>query len=124
GLHARSVAVYLTCVVACTDHDLFSRCLFEVRAVPRHLHSFPTRRSSDLAEQTRHAAGERLDDIEVRGGRVHRHAGAAAAQLIERSEEHTSELQSRENLVCRLLLEKKKQKDQGPNCPAARSRRW
>src|SRR5207302_2887727 len=26
---------------------------------------------------------------------------------IERSEEHTSELQSRENLVCRLLLEKK-----------------
>src|SRR5690606_41204390 len=28
----------------------------------------------------------------------------------ERSEEHTSELQSRENLVCRLLLEKKKMK--------------
>src|SRR5207302_3881662 len=28
---------------------------------------------------------------------------------LERSEEHTSELQSRENLVCRLLLEKKKQ---------------
>src|SRR5690606_41871744 len=29
-------------------------------------------------------------------------------RLSERSEEHTSELQSRENLVCRLLLEKKK----------------
>src|SRR5690606_41740753 len=29
----------------------------------------------------------------------------------ERSEEHTSELQSRENLVCRLLLEKKKKKE-------------
>src|SRR5690606_39583862 len=28
--------------------------------------------------------------------------------LTTRSEEHTSELQSRENLVCRLLLEKKK----------------
>src|SRR5690606_41155756 len=28
--------------------------------------------------------------------------------LFDRSEEHTSELQSRENLVCRLLLEKKK----------------
>src|SRR5690606_40085451 len=27
--------------------------------------------------------------------------------IVERSEEHTSELQSRENLVCRLLLEKK-----------------
>src|SRR5690606_39626797 len=29
--------------------------------------------------------------------------------LLDRSEEHTSELQSRENLVCRLLLEKKKE---------------
>src|SRR5690606_41843020 len=39
--------------------------------------------------------------------------GNAAAVIVdnrsfERSEEHTSELQSRENLVCRLLLEKKK----------------
>src|SRR5690606_40092980 len=32
-----------------------------------------------------------------------------------RSEEHTSELQSRENLVCRLLLEKKKKKKQLDN---------
>src|SRR5690606_40761482 len=31
----------------------------------------------------------------------------AAARCAARSEEHTSELQSRENLVCRLLLEKK-----------------
>src|SRR5690606_41925844 len=30
----------------------------------------------------------------------------AAARLLDRSEEHTSELQSRENLLCRLLLEK------------------
>src|SRR5688572_31682483 len=30
--------------------------------------------------------------------------------IISRSEEHTSELQSQSNLVCRLLLEKKKQK--------------
>src|SRR5690606_40978210 len=30
------------------------------------------------------------------------------ARRVNRSEEHTSELQSRENLVCRLLLEKKK----------------
>src|SRR2546430_11628862 len=34
-------------------------------------------------------------------------SGASAAR--ERSEEHTSELQSQSNLVCRLLLEKKKQ---------------
>src|SRR5690606_41729038 len=33
-------------------------------------------------------------------------------QLPPRSEEHTSELQSRENLVCRLLLEKKKNNTQ------------
>src|SRR5438477_6142989 len=32
--------------------------------------------------------------------------------LVERSEEHTSELQSHVNLVCRLLLEKKKAPDQ------------
>src|SRR5690606_39352309 len=34
---------------------------------------------------------------------------ARALRAEDRSEEHTSELQSRENLVCRLLLEKKKQ---------------
>src|SRR5690606_41980446 len=33
---------------------------------------------------------------------------AARRTMSRRSEEHTSELQSRENLVCRLLLEKKK----------------
>src|SRR5690606_13075740 len=32
-------------------------------------------------------------------------------EVVKRSEEHTSELQSRENLVCRLLLEKKKKKN-------------
>src|SRR3712207_7729917 len=35
--------------------------------------------------------------------------GAAAQVLLDRSEEHTSELQSRQYLVCRLLLEKKKE---------------
>src|SRR2546421_9105203 len=35
-------------------------------------------------------------------------SGAAASPVIARSEEHTSELQSRSDLVCRLLLEKKK----------------
>src|SRR5690606_41854952 len=34
-----------------------------------------------------------------------------------RSEEHTSELQSRENLVCRLLLEKKKERITCIDCP-------
>src|SRR5688572_31036642 len=34
------------------------------------------------------------------------------AERLPRSEEHTSELQSQSNLVCRLLLEKKKRKEQ------------
>src|SRR5687768_18137923 len=42
---------------------------------------------------------------------VHRlHRLAPEAVRLERSEEHTSELQSRLHLVCRLLLEKKKKK--------------
>src|SRR5690606_41376954 len=40
-------------------------------------------------------------------GQARRQSGSRAAGAA-RSEEHTSELQSRENLVCRLLLEKKK----------------
>src|SRR2546427_5436039 len=43
--------------------------------------------------------------------RCHRKGGPAAwasPRVIMRSEEHTSELQSQSNLVCRLLLEKKK----------------
>src|SRR5436309_10292093 len=42
------------------------------------------------------------------------HAGQQREMIVldqdDRSEEHTSELQSRENLVCRLLLEKKKKR--------------
>src|SRR3712207_8919221 len=39
---------------------------------------------------------------------VHERAGVRGHRLRARSEEHTSELQSRQYLVCRLLLEKKK----------------
>src|SRR5436309_9497840 len=42
-------------------------------------------------------------------------AGHPTRAAETRSEEHTSELQSRENLVCRLLLEKKKKKKQKIN---------
>src|SRR5947208_6932432 len=38
------------------------------------------------------------------------HRGQPVAPLLNRSEEHTSELQSPDHLVCRLLLEKKKKK--------------
>src|SRR5690349_23680228 len=39
--------------------------------------------------------------------------------IQERSEEHTSELQSRRDLVCRLLLEKKKRSNDSPSTMAA-----
>src|SRR5258708_24793620 len=55
--------------------------------------------------------GERPDD-EVDGRRDHRAVGGALERreqrAVRRSEEHTSELQSPDHLVCRLLLEKKK----------------
>src|SRR2546430_8104840 len=46
-----------------------------------------------------------LEERLTRPGTLER---ATAAVVAERSEEHTSELQSQSNLVCRLLLEKKK----------------
>src|SRR5690606_39733056 len=68
--------------------------------IPRDLHSFPTRRSSDLRRRSRksRACAASLGPEPRRRRRTARH----------RSEEHTSELQSREKLVCRLLREKKK----------------
>src|SRR5690606_40286582 len=52
---------------------------------------------------------DRLADYAGVGNQVVRDA------LAIRSEEHTSELQSRENLVCRLLLEKKKKNEETPH---------
>src|SRR5690606_40208655 len=93
------------------------------------LHSFPTRRSSDLGYPMHRSTPLRAqpvgDDIGSRSesenqprrnSRTRRAALKTGGVLllsviapgIARSEEHTSELQSRENLVCRLLLEKKK----------------
>src|SRR5436309_9671357 len=65
------------------------------------------------------------DALPISGGEDAEGAGEAARWLLglflggdrlrARSEEHTSELQSRENLVCRLLLEKKKKKKKNKN---------
>ena len=69
----------------------------------RDLHSFPTRRSSDLllGEEKLDAALLPIGDFYTMGP-----DDAARAARAVRSEEHTSELQSPCNLVCRLLLEK------------------
>src|SRR5690606_41120881 len=97
----------------------------------RDLHSFPTRRSSDLGAGTFQPVKEEdvaqhpmhSEQIVIHQDNVKRllhHDGNIVAvgttsmrsleslywygvKLLERSEEHTSELQSRENLVCRLL---------------------
>src|SRR5207249_12262027 len=86
------------------------------------LHSFPTRRSSDLHPlpgddriHERHRAHHLLEP-DPRSARSRDAVGALRVfaevgrlcPRVRRSEEHTSELQSRFDLVCRLLLEKKK----------------
>src|SRR5699024_11218120 len=83
-------------------------------AAHRGLHAFPTRRSSDLGGADRGGAVRaRAGSHPHRGGRLG--AGVHRRRLVlPRSEEHTSELQSRFDLVCRLLLEKKKQRPRPP----------
>src|SRR5690606_41146705 len=100
-------------------------------AYTRHLPAFPTRRPSDLigepAEQVQLEscdAAAQAKALAVRAAAASAVVGraahaderellgtdrprAGASRFEVRSEEHTSELQSRENLVCRLLLEKK-----------------
>src|SRR5688572_32514450 len=90
----------------------------------RDLHSFPTRRSSDLptsapsSRKTPRPARDNRSSSRPATGRATRAATPAAAPSPRpRSEEHTSELQSQSNLVCRLLLEKKKQERQAMTHP-------
>src|SRR5690606_41798701 len=93
------------------------------------LHSFPPRRSSDLSAKLRWTASSeidafvryeiiRTDDQSLVGKRFATGDNTLAREHViqlddleagteYRSEEHTSELQSRENLICRLLLGKK-----------------
>src|SRR5687768_17680283 len=97
-----------------------------IRRPPRST-LFPTRRSSDLGRAGADRRGPEDERREVRqedaapaARRGATRAPAAEGQcgawmtsptsLQFRSEEHTSELQSRLHLVCRLLLEKKKKK--------------
>src|SRR5690606_41894712 len=86
-------------------------------SAPLALLSFPTRRSSDLAHAFRGRDHRHDDGPALRRRPLHLRVPRAepARRGLQggvrvpraRSEEHTSELQSRENLVCRLLLEKK-----------------
>src|SRR5262245_64323483 len=97
----------------------FFYCLGHHRA----LHSFPTRRSSDLLSTwlwrpSATAHWRRFATSTSRSALCSRSIAIATASAdcsccrrpTTRSEEHTSELQSLRHLVCRLLLEKKKNK--------------
>src|SRR5699024_12683384 len=89
-------------------------CSFFSSRTLRDLHSFPTRRSSDLILSMMfslaniypcmNAAKVAIPTAAVRTDQTI----SNAVGMATRSEEHTSELQSRFDLVCRLLLEKKK----------------
>src|SRR2546428_6990508 len=83
-------------------------------AVPPHFFFLMIRRPprSTLFPYTtlfRSLPPDRLTSLQAEAG-----SEAPAARSSPRSEEHTSELQSRSDLVCRLLLEKKKR-----TCPVA-----
>src|SRR2546430_17192294 len=66
---------------------------------------------SGLASESRVSMDATLTSCEVWMSIVSAGARIDAGAELERSEEHTSELQSQSNLVCRLLLEKKKQQN-------------
>src|SRR5207237_10475128 len=106
------------------DPPHFTIYHFFSQPIPPHptLHSFPTRRSSDLHVirspcRSRRSPGPRASfrSARDRHRRLQTYSSSGARRracgfekLPLRSEEHTSELQSHLNLVCRLLLEKKK----------------
>src|SRR5438046_10402113 len=83
-------------------------CLYRVPS-PSALLPFPTRRSSDLRDLSFGVPGSVMSTKPLRGNRLGgwrypRWLVPRDRGLGDRSEEHTSELQSLTNLVCRLLL--------------------
>src|SRR5690625_6185723 len=68
--------------------------------------SYPTAVQHLLGELTA-AAVLLAGNLKMKGSLILQAQGAGPIALLVRSEEHTSELQSRGHLVCRLLLEKK-----------------
>src|SRR5438445_2406091 len=82
--------------------------------LPAHRHVHALRRLTRLGDCPRHAVCDAAQILAADIGRQRQH------RPISRSEEHTSELQSRQYLVCRLLLEKKKKKKPTPEDTASR----
>src|SRR5204862_8244249 len=92
---------------------------------PPWLPSFPTRRSSDLNDRCpRRGAGSHGGRSRCSSARLLRYRSDCkpGSGGCGRSEEHTSELQSRRDLVCRPLLEKKNSYGSQNLCLPARKR--
>src|SRR2546429_6535325 len=84
--------------------------LFPYTTLFRSLAAFGVAHSCRAAFARKNRAGAELDGKHRHSRRPSgRHVQPGNVQGIARSEEHTSELQSRLHLVCRLLLEKKKE---------------
>src|SRR2546427_9282377 len=66
--------------------------------------------SNEIMRDAIEASGAEIVTVAVRGVSLPG-SGQSILDFVDRSEEHTSELQSQSNLVCRLLLEKKKNKE-------------
>src|SRR5207247_10389842 len=101
---ASSVSHCPTCTI------LSSVSLSYADEIERDRQSLPTRRSSDLSARSNarcRPARYRPRNTFARARTGKRNVGRALAKVFRRSEEHTSELQSRVDLVCRPLLEKK-----------------
>src|SRR5690606_39335590 len=71
---------------------------------------FPFPKDGEYPEELEELMAWIRERVAGRLRRLSHQERAATPSATTRSEEHTSELQSRENLVCRLLLEKKKRK--------------
>src|SRR5688572_31638496 len=79
------------------------------RSLVRDLISAVVAQTSDKAVvQLEAARAEVAEDVRMPFDKRREDARGRARCAFPRSEEHTSELQSQSNLVCRLLLEKKK----------------
>src|SRR2546422_2954605 len=92
--------VFVLYVISCLVILYFSFFFFLMIRRPPRSTLFPTRRSSDLYGRVRALFDENGQQVAQ---------APPSMPVVVRSEEHTSELQSRLHLVCRLLLEKKKQ---------------
>src|SRR5207244_13357352 len=91
---------------------------FSCHGPHRALPSFPTRRSSDLAFRVARYSFVLTAILRMTFSStvtpIPGPVGTSMVPSARRSEEHTSELQSPDHLVCRLLLEKNKQLNRGP----------